>query len=312
MDWMLVYNPSARAGERAAARLEAILATHPLPQDINLDWTPIDELGNHRRKPGRVIAVGGDGTASQSAEWIVEHGYQVPLAIIPAGTGNNLAQGLGIPTRMRAAAGLAFQGSHLRLLDAGRLIDVPTGQHCLMIQSACLGFPSEMSARFAALRQKPLWRPWITLAGTYAYRVIAALGLEGQKRKEKRGEGLLMATCQIGDEKFSETVLAILLGNERSLGGNFYPCPLAVVDDGLLDLCLIRSGTGVNYWKLFHDVTRGKHLRYEEVVLYRQFSEALEIMLTRKEPVLVDGDIRFESDHLRLEVLPQCLPVVVP
>lgn len=246
-----------------------------------------------------------------AAKWMLERGLDAPLGIVPAGTGNNLARGLAIPLEPAQAFRRALLGTRTRPLDGCVIRDGRGPAMSVMVQSACLGFPAAMAARYEALRGHAILRPFLSLFGPYVYRLLAALGLEGQKRKEKRGEDLLEARCLFPHEELYETVLAVFLGNERSLGGNFHPCPIAQVDDGLLDVCLVRSGTGTNYWELFREVVRGEHLRLDKVVLYRQFSGTLEIELSTPAPILVDGDIRFTSDRFRIEVLPARFQVIV-
>src|SRR5678816_4908666 len=60
--------------------------------------------------------------------------------------------------------------------------------------------------------------------------------------------------CVLPEETLEERVIAIFIGNERSLGGEFQPCPKARIDDGLMDLCFVRAGTGESYLRLFRSV----------------------------------------------------------
>jgi diacylglycerol kinase family enzyme len=128
----------------------------------------------------------------------------------------------------------------------------------LVIQTAALGFPAEIAARYAALRRHSVFRYLAQPAGLYVYRVLAFLGLAAQKRREKRGKNLLRVTCTVAGERLEETVFAIFIGNERSLGGNFHPCPLAVMDDRKMDLCFVRAGTGLSGLALFRAIIRGE------------------------------------------------------
>jgi diacylglycerol kinase family enzyme len=104
-------------------------------------------------------------------------------------------------------------------------------------------------------------------------------------------------------ETIDEKTFAVFIGNERSLGGNFFPCPRAEVDDGKLDLCLVRAGTGASYFDLFRRIARGDHLALERTVVYRQTPGPLEIGLSKPSPFLADGDLWVTSNRFVLRML---------
>ncbi len=261
--------------------------------------------------PGRLIVIGGDGTLSAVSEWLIERDHDCPIAIVPAGTGNNLARGLGLPLDTVRALEIAFRGERLRALDAVRYQGKAEGRARIMIQTAALGFPAEIAARYDALRRHSFFRYLCAPAGPYVYRLLALAGLGEQRRKERRGENLLDVECRLPGERLRETVFAIFLGNEKSLGGNFCPCPRAEVDDGLLDICLVRAGTGAGYLRLFRSVIRGEHLALERTVVYRQTRGPVEIELSAPSLFLADGDLWLKDSSFRLEVLPHRFRVIV-
>ncbi len=308
----MVHNPDSRRGARVASVVEGILSARAAPRPALIRWVKVKDLAGLEANPERVIALGGDGSINAALNWLWRNRLQAPFAIIPAGTGNNLAKGLGIPLKTEPALQLALYGRKVRHLDAGVVTDLRSGWNTVIVQSLCLGFPAHISARFDRLRKIPLLRPLFFLLGDTAYRVLAALGLEEQKRLEKQGRNLLETHLVVDGEARAETLLALFVGNERSLGGSFIPCPRALPDDGKLDLCLVRAGTGANYWRLFAEVAGGEHLSNERVVRYLQFEKRLELEFSSPTPVLVDGDIRETSDRFGIDVLPQRFPVVAP
>jgi diacylglycerol kinase family enzyme len=180
----------------------------------------------------------------------------------------------------------------------------------VVIQTAALGFPAKVAWRYAALRQHSVFRHLARPAGPYVYQLLAYLGLATQKRRERRDENLLQVKCTLPGEPFEETVFAIFIGNERSIGGNFHPCPLAEVDDGQLDLCFVRAGTGQSYLELFRALTRGEHLALNETIVYRQTQGPVELELSLPCSFLADGDLWVKDKRFRLEVLPRRFEVV--
>ncbi len=115
---------------------------------------------------------------------------------------------------------------------------------------------------------------------------------------------------ELPGERLELPISAIFLGNERSLGGDFLPCPQARPDDGLADLCLVRARTGIPYLKLFRSISRGEHLAIEDAVLYRQTPGPLRIELSSPSRFLVDGDLWTCADRFAVEVRPALFRVV--
>ena len=75
-------------------------------------------IRRHAAEVDRVVVAGGDGTINQAVQVLVELG--LPLAIIPAGTANNLARTVGLPLDLEGATAVAA-GSHRRPVDLGRV-----------------------------------------------------------------------------------------------------------------------------------------------------------------------------------------------
>jgi diacylglycerol kinase (ATP) len=280
-----------------------------------LAFVPLPELEGVPEAPERLIVLGGDGTVSAAVDWLERRSFRSPIAIVPAGTGNNLARGLGIPLEPGAALELALAGRRLRAVDAIRY-STPGGggsggRPRLFIQTAALGFPADIAGRYDRWRRQRLFRLVARPLGPYVYRWLALSGLLAAKRRERRGERLLRLRAALPGETIDETVLAVFLGNEKSLGGNFHPCPRAEVDDGKLDLCLVRAGTGASYLDTFRRVVRGEHLELARTVLYRQSAGPLELELSEPAALLADGDLWVESARFRFEVLPRRVEVVV-
>ncbi|NUN97229.1 MAG: acylglycerol kinase family protein, partial [Candidatus Omnitrophica bacterium] len=89
-EWLLVHNPRSRRGTRVASEvrglLEGMLPTGaPRPR-----WTTLEGLPEADVAPRRVVSLGGDGTVNAVLNWLWRNNLEIPLAIVPAGTGNNL------------------------------------------------------------------------------------------------------------------------------------------------------------------------------------------------------------------------------
>ena len=310
-EWVILHNPLSRNGCRAERRTRSALRSRKDGDGPRLVWVALSALHSLERVPERILVIGGDGTLNAAAEWLIERRASCPIAILPAGTGNNLARGLDLPLDLARAIQLALGSEHTRPLDVIVYRGLSGGGPRVMVQSAALGFPADIARRYDVLRRRPILGRMLTLTGHHVYRLLALLGLQRQKRMEARGERLLELECVLPDEVLRETVFAIFIGNERSLGGNFLPCPRAEVDDGVLDICFVRAGTGAGYLRLFRDVVRGQHLEMRDTVLYRQTPGPVTLTFSNPGAFLADGDIHVTDSAFRLEVLPARLEVIV-
>ncbi|HVR74863.1 MAG TPA: diacylglycerol kinase family protein [Planctomycetota bacterium] len=310
-EWVMLHNPLSRNGSRAERRTRSALHSRKDGAGPRLVWVALSALHSLERVPERIIVIGGDGTVNAAAEWLIERRASCPIAILPAGTGNNLACGLGLPLDLAGSLRVALGGERTRPLDVIVYRGLSVGGPRVVVQSAALGFPADIARRYDVLRRRPLLGGMLTLTGQHVYRLLALLGLQRQKRMEARGERLLEVECVLPDEVLRETVFAIFIGNERSLGGNFLPCPRAELDDGMFDICFVRAGTGARYLKLFRAVARGEHLEMRDTVLYRQTPGPVALNLSAPGSFLADGDIHVTDRAFRLEVLPGRLEVIV-
>ncbi len=307
--WMVLFNPSSRKGASVSGRVRERVAS--LGVDIQLDWLPISELKRVDSSPERIITIGGDGTINAAAQWLLESDHDCPIGIVPAGTGNNLARGLGLSLDLDHALKCALGDGPVRRVDA---VVYQGGSEDrtrrVIVQTGALGYPAHVASRYDELRKGRLFRALCRPAGPYVYRALALLGLAAQKRRERRGENLLELECSMPGETLKETVFAVFIGNERSLGGNFHPCPKATLDDGQVDLCLVRAGTGESYLKLFQKIVKGEHLGLEETIVYRQTRGPVELRLSDSSELLADGDLWLKDRAIRLEVVPRRFQVL--
>ncbi len=307
MTVVAVHNPSSRRGREVAERFRRRAGE----LEVEVQWIEIAALASASPPAERVVAIGGDGTVNAACDWLRRTGGAGPVAIVPAGTGNNLARGLAIPLEVDAAFDVALTSAATAPIDAILYRLAATGEERIAIQITALGFPAEVAERYDELRARPWFRRLAAPLGPYVYRLLALGAIRRQRRRERAGE-LARVTATFPEGSFEGTAAAVFAGNECSLGGNFIPCPRARLDDGRLDLCILRSGTEVGYLKLFGAVAKGEHLRYKDAVFYAQSTGPVTIATDRAGPLLSDGDLWLRGDAFELEVLPRAFAIVVP
>lgn len=189
-----------------------------------------------RRGTDAVLAAGGDGTVNDVLNGII--GTAVPLGILPLGTANDFARQIGVPDDPRAALALLFEHEP-RPMDVGLL----NGRAFLNVSSA--GFGAETTANTSAVAKEML--------GSLAYAVTGLRKLAGAAEARR---------ARFSGPGFSREVefLLFAVGNARATGAGVAIAPLARVDDGLLDLCVVEPVARGAFAGLLLELRRGDHL----------------------------------------------------
>ena len=203
----------ARAALSEAGACEVVTTGTPEELDAALD-------GAGRR---RLVVAGGDGSLHLVVQHLHRRGEldEADLALVPLGTGNDLARALDIPLDPLAAAELALQGTP-RPIDL--VVDDEGG---VTVNAVHLGIGAEAAQRSARLKG---------LLGPLAYPLGAvAAGF--------RSTGTQLRVEVDGDVLVDDRVLMVGIANGPGIGGGTALHPRAVVDDGLVDV-MVSTATG--------------------------------------------------------------------
>ena len=196
---------------------------------------------------GAVVAVGGDGTVHAAVQAVA--GTSAALAVVPAGTGNDLVRALGIPAGAAAAACAAAEdlaaGEH-RTIDAGR-----TGDRW-WATVLCCGFDSAVSDRANRLR-------WPKGRRRYDVAVLAELA-------RLRPVELTMV---LDGEEQTLPVTMVAVGNTPWYGGGMKVCPAADPGDGLFDVTVVGATSRLELIRTKPRLTAGTHVEHPMVSVHR-------------------------------------------
>jgi len=196
---------------------------------------------------GAVVAVGGDGTVHAAVQAVA--GTPAALAVVPAGTGNDLVRALGIPTDVAGAARAAAEdlaSGVSRTIDAGR-----TGDRW-WATVLCCGFDSAVSDRANRLR-------WPKGRRRYDVAVLAELA------RLKPVE----LTMVLDGETQTVPVTLVAVGNTPWYGGGMKVCPAADPTDGLFDVTVVGPTTRLQLMRTKPLLTDGTHVEHPMVTVYR-------------------------------------------
>jgi len=286
----LILNPAAGAAATAEQSLNERLSAR-------CDVHRTVEVGDARRLAReavdrgaqRIIAAGGDGTLTEVLNGIAPQLDAVELAVVPLGTGNDLARSLGIPEdEIDAAVQLAVDGDAVAI-DVGRF-DGRERLHFLNAVSG--GFGGDVSARLDS-DAKQQWGPlayWMTAISQLPNLAACDLHLE------------------LDDEVVEVEAYGVLAANGRCVGGGFTVAPKAAVDDGVLDIAVIAVQPTTRLIAAGFDALLQRHELSKHILTRRCRS----LKITSKPPMAfsVDGD-RVGRTDAAVELLPRALRMVV-
>jgi diacylglycerol kinase (ATP) len=284
---LLLLNQHARQGQRYAKAISAqleLLGMKPVEESITHPESLSDLIRDYRDRVDLVVIGGGDGTLNAAAAGLID--TQIPLAIVPLGTANDLAKTLGIaPSPIEACR--AISTGQIRRIDLGWV----NGKYFFNVAS--LG----LSVKITDNLTKEAKRRW----GVLAYAKTALLAIWRTRP--------FSAEIRYGDRSISVKTVQIAVGNGRFYGGGMAVAFDAAIDDRRLDLYSLE----VQHWwqilALLPSLWRGDHgsasgvrsLHCQEVTIY-----------TRKpRPINTDGELTTYTPA-QFRVIPQAIPVIVP
>ena len=280
--WALVINPTSGSGKGATigSRVAALLTARKIDFEVISGGSAkvvVNELSafidNYPECSG-VIAVGGDGLAHIVLQKTTP--AQIPLAVIPAGTGNDFVRSLGwslenIDTYLEFIVSTTPKSIDLGLVD---------GEWFGAVLST--GFDSMVNERANTMS----WPK-----GPMKYN--AAIAIELPRFKPRHYE------ITLDDRSISTEAMLIAVANGRSYGGGMLVCPDADLVDSLFDVMVLHPVSKIEFLKVFPRVFKGTHVTHPAVEIVRSAS------------VKISADAVAYADGERIGPLPisaQCIP----
>ena len=291
----LIANPNAGEGDasNAADNLKLVLGLlkkNGLKVDVALT-TPKEEATPVARRAGKngykvVIAMGGDGTIEAVMRGMI--GSKALLGIIPAGTENNIAKSLGIPSDLEKACALIATKNTLKL-DVGQ-VKTRKGKKFDFFELATIG----LSATIYPEANK-------VASGKFSGIKATALTFFHQETKPK-------VFLTFNDEsKIDVETMLVMVSNTPLFGKNFMVAPDASLQDGLLDI------------SVYPDFSKVELLRYYAAVMDEGYSgdkkaqhyqaRKLKVKASPKLDVMADG-VALGRGTVTIKVLPGALRVI--
>ena len=302
---LVVVNPHSRGGATGrrwpalATRVRSVLG----PVEIEMTRGPRDaeRLAREGVRAGveRLVVAGGDGTLSEVAGGLLGAGLAeyADIGVLPLGTGSDYARSLGLPREIDAALACIAAGA-TRRVDAGR------ARFCgSRGEERVAWFANVASFGISSLVDEIVSRTPRWLGDTAAF-LIGALVAILRYRSER-------VALRVDGELIHDAPLVLATGaNGRWFGAGMQVAPEAVLDDGLLDVVVVRGLSRPALLVKLRTIYSGTHLQDPAV----RFARGRVIEADAPQgcvPLELDGEPRGFLPA-RLDVMPGALRVVAP
>jgi diacylglycerol kinase (ATP) len=229
-----------------------------------------------------IVAVGGDGTVNEVASAIV--GTDTTLGIIPFGSGNGLSRFLQIPMDTEQAIKTLVAG-RIETIDSAKLNGQP------FFNMAGMGFDAHISEVFSHGKKR----------GFVTY--IKSSFEEIAKYKPQQYQ------IDIDGKTYEREAFMLSFANSSQYGNNAHISPDASVQDGLLDICIIKQ---FPLWR-FPEMGIRMVTKTANKTKYVEIIRGKNIHVKRKAPgpVHLDGEPKITGTDTYIEIVPDSLKVIV-
>lgn len=287
----LIVNPVAGRGFalRARAQVEAFFAARGLPLGVHVTERPGHARLLAAALPGdaRVLALGGDGTLHEVAGACL--GTERVIGVLPAGSGDDFAEALGIRHHDLAGALEVVVAGETAWVDSGRVNGQP------FFNALGTGFDADVAY---AVRQAPkLFKE----KNAYYYAILRTL---------RRLEAVEVEVEVDGATLYQGPALVVAVQNGPRVAGAFRFAPQASVTDGLLDVVVAGRFGRLSTLGVLARVLRGTHLEHPRV--HHAQARRISVRWARPRVAHMEGELVVASARFEVEVCARSLRVFVP
>lgn len=249
--YYLIFNPTAGAGRsiKALQSVEQKLTDHNIKYEVVSTQYKGHALELAKQAIGKgyigIISVGGDGTLLEVAEGL--YGSSETLGVIPAGTGNDFRQAIGVPRDPVEALDIILKGYRMSV-DIGLL----NGEKCFL-NVAGTGFDVDVIKNTNRVRR--------FLTGGAAYYLGIVLSIFRYKNANIR--------ITMNGQTYERTVLLIAIANGKSFAGGLQIGPDASVTDGLFNVVIINR---LPKWRILIELPKLQRGELDKMTTVEQFT----------------------------------------
>lgn len=238
-----------------------------------------------------IFACGGDGTSFEIANGLVAY-RNVHMGIIPVGSCNDF---------LKSFPDLEFISIKKQLQGTNQLVDILKVDDEYALNVANFGYDAK--SNYDQIRYRKNFK---TIKAAYNFALLKNI------ISPKLGDDIIV---KVDDEViYDGKALLLSVANAMYYGGGYKCSPLAVVDDGILDVVVVKKIFPLTFLRLVKYYKRGEHLenpRFKKMLTYKT-GKKVEIITKKKELFgCLDGETRIK-DHFKIEVVPKSISFILP
>ncbi|GAB6091977.1 diacylglycerol/lipid kinase family protein [Furfurilactobacillus curtus] len=245
-----------------------------------------------------VLVVGGDGTLNQVLNGLQTHKdtIQLPLAYIPAGSGNDFARGAKLSLDPLTALNQVLQATEPYQLDIGHYVETIKQEHRYFVNNVGIGFDAAVVSAANHSSNKSLLNRIGLGSFVYLFQLL----------KVVRQQDAFPVTIHINQQRdIFRNAFLLTTSNHPYFGGGVAILPQARVTDGQLSLIVVEKMSFLKFVGLFMMMTIGRHLGFKTVHTYQ--AHQLHLTVSSLENGQVDGEEmgnRFYDIYLSIDSYP--------
>ncbi|WP_076792807.1 diacylglycerol kinase family protein [Chlorobium sp. KB01] len=284
--YLFIFNPAADKGRasRKSAWLEALVTESQ--ESVMVRTTHAGHAGviaraEHRQRTS-IISCGGDGTLHEVVNAVAGEGCTV--GVLPFGSGNDFIKTLNPERKQRRGISHFFK-SGSREVDLGR-VAFANSDHRFFINSLGIGFTGRVAKSVKGA-------PWLKGELAYLYALLTVLaGYSAPKMK-------ITITLENSVLELDEPVFAFSVSNGKVEGGKFRIAPHAEITDGLLDVCILKGITKLEFFPYVFKYLNGTQINDPKVIYCK--AKAVDVTLTEPDVMHMDGEV-YDDIHGRVAI----------
>ena len=241
-----------------------------------------------------IVSIGGDGTVNEIVNGIMKSKNDPSLGIIPLGWANDFIKSTDIPSDIIEACKILIKGKTKK-------IDIGAINNQIYFANICgIGFDAEVALLANQMKSK---HPNLRILSAFVY-VFATV------KKLLSPFSYHNVKIKFDGQEIHSKILFIAISNGKIYGGRFKITPEAILDDGLLEICLVEEMGRFKYLSIIPKVFKGTHASIKGINFYR----AKEVVIQSSEPVLaqVSGEVIEGQKEFNITLLPKRLKLIVP
>jgi len=303
-DMLIIFNPFSNRGD-SKHTLDAVLqslAQSDLDYEVKLTEGKRHAIDLAREATAAgvplVVAAGGDGTVNEVANGILLAGegkegvIPTTMGVLPMGSGNDFAWGLGIRQGVDDAVDRLKRG-HTRVIDVARAEFGNAPSRYFVNMLGC-GFDARVTIESYKIKR---------LRGFAIYLVAVLKTLWTYFERP-------LVQMKMDEQTLETPAFITFIANGPRLGGGFLAAPQARYDDGLMDICIATDITRWDVKSLLPQLMKGTHTTHPKIMMTH--TQSLTLTSADPLPCQADGEVIGENLHsIIVTTLPQRLRVIV-